>query len=267
MTKHLDTRETRTAITESADDRPADGSTAEPSTDPRRFAMDASPRAQYQALQHLRPEFFRNHSGGVRVATAPEDIDRISSTVADQYEARGWPRAWAEVGVCYRDPYVMMLREAVVFPDGTPGIHHRLSTYNAEPSGIAVLPIIDGRIVLLRHYRHPVRSWCWEIPRGARDAGETAEACARRELAEEIGAKVARFVPVGRMCGSTGLVSMIVEMGVAEVTSLGTPCREEGIEGINLVTSDTFVTMVETEQVLDAFSIGCFFRAHLRGLV
>lgn len=44
----------------------------------------------------------------------------------------------------------------------------------------------DGRVVLVRQYRHPVRRFLWELPAGLVDvAGEPAAATAARELAEE----------------------------------------------------------------------------------
>ena len=54
-------------------------------------------------------------------------------------------------------------------------------------TGIAVLPFVDGRVLLQRMYRHPIGRWGWEVPRGFVDEGETAVAAAVRELAEEAG--------------------------------------------------------------------------------
>lgn len=42
-----------------------------------------------------------------------------------------------------------------------------------------------GRTALLRNWRHPIGRWSWELPKGFVDPGETNEAAARRELAEE----------------------------------------------------------------------------------
>lgn len=55
-------------------------------------------------------------------------------------------------------------------------------------TGVAVLPVLDdGRIMLVRIWRHAVERFGWEAARGFIDAGETLEQAARRELAEEIG--------------------------------------------------------------------------------
>jgi ADP-ribose pyrophosphatase len=53
---------------------------------------------------------------------------------------------------------------------------------------VAVLALQDdGRVVLVRQYRYPVDEAVWELPAGRRDAGESPEQAAQRELQEEIG--------------------------------------------------------------------------------
>ena len=58
-----------------------------------------------------------------------------------------------------------------------------------HPGAVAVLALDDAdRVLMIRQYRHPVRSLLWEIPAGLRDvAGEQPWATARRELLEEAG--------------------------------------------------------------------------------
>lgn len=54
-------------------------------------------------------------------------------------------------------------------------------------TGVAVLPIFDGKIGLLKVYRHAIRGDSWEIPRGFIKQGESNETSALRELQEETG--------------------------------------------------------------------------------
>lgn len=54
-------------------------------------------------------------------------------------------------------------------------------------TGVAVLPVLDGNFGLLRIYRHPVRDYVWEVPRGFIEQGEQAHVSALRELDEETG--------------------------------------------------------------------------------
>lgn len=55
--------------------------------------------------------------------------------------------------------------------------------------GIGVLAFRGGELLLVRRGRPP-RCGEWSLPGGAQRLGETAEACARRELREETGIEV-----------------------------------------------------------------------------
>jgi len=57
-----------------------------------------------------------------------------------------------------------------------------------HPGAAAIVPLTaEGAVLLLKQYRYAVDGFIWEIPAGTLDAGETALACARRELVEETG--------------------------------------------------------------------------------
>jgi ADP-ribose pyrophosphatase len=59
--------------------------------------------------------------------------------------------------------------------------------YVDHPGAVAIVALDeDDRVLLLRQYRHPVRSFLWEVPAGLLDVdGEPAVDAAARELAEE----------------------------------------------------------------------------------
>ncbi|MEU3340523.1 NUDIX hydrolase [Streptomyces sp. NPDC006668] len=71
----------------------------------------------------------------------------------------------------------------VVMSDGT--VVHR--DYQVHPGSVGVLALDDeGRVLVIRQYRHPVRQKLWEIPAGLLDVpGENPLHAAQRELYEE----------------------------------------------------------------------------------
>ncbi len=73
--------------------------------------------------------------------------------------------------------------------------------------GAGALPVFDdGRIALVRQYRHPARAELLEIPAGKLEVGEAPEECAARELEQEIGwragrlEKLCEFYPTPGFC-------------------------------------------------------------------
>ncbi|ARF71795.1 NUDIX domain-containing protein [Streptomyces sp. NPDC012600] len=73
--------------------------------------------------------------------------------------------------------------DQVVMPDGS--VHGR--DYQVHPGSVAILAVDeDGRVIVVRQYRHPVRQRLWEIPAGLLDVpGENPLHAAQRELYEE----------------------------------------------------------------------------------
>jgi len=52
-------------------------------------------------------------------------------------------------------------------------------------AGVCILPEVEGKIGLMRTYRHQLGEEVWQAPAGFIEPGETAEATALRELHEE----------------------------------------------------------------------------------
>jgi ADP-ribose pyrophosphatase len=207
--------------------------------------------------------WYRTEPGAIAVAVEAPAIGRIEAAVAERYAARGWPRDWAAVGLRYEDPYILLLRDAVTFPDGAPGIHHRILRRGADPSGVAALPLLDGRVALVRHFRHATRAWHWEAPRGAIEAGESAEQAAERELREEIGGETTAVAPLGRIHGSTAMLGMSVALVLAEMRSIGRPETAEGIAEVKLFAPETLKSMIRAGEITDAFTLGLVLHAQL----
>lgn len=75
----------------------------------------------------------------------------------------------------------------VTFPNGR---EHEIAVVRHPPS-VVLIPMPDpDHVILIRQYRASIARTLWELPAGSLNAGETAEAAARRECEEEI-----RLVP------------------------------------------------------------------------
>ena len=78
-----------------------------------------------------------------------------------------------------------------------------------HPGAVGIVAMDDhGRILLLRQYRHPVRSELWELPAGLLDVpGEDPVEAARRELYEEAHLRADRWDVLIDVYSSPGMCS------------------------------------------------------------
>jgi ADP-ribose pyrophosphatase len=77
-----------------------------------------------------------------------------------------------------------------------------------HPGSVVLLPVFpDGKILLVRQYRHAARGFLWELVAGRIDAGESPAAAAHRELAEETGYAARRLRKLLEIFPSPGFVS------------------------------------------------------------
>ena len=111
----------------------------------------------------------------------------------------------------------------VRLPDGKILRDLHLVDYKYTASGI--VPIgIDGKVLLIDHYRYQTDTRGWEIPAGKIDEGESPEQAAARELLEETGHRAASFDYLGEYFPSQGSANLkfhaFVARGVAPVGAI-----------------------------------------------
>jgi ADP-ribose pyrophosphatase len=92
--------------------------------------------------------------------------------------------------IIYEGPVFGIRRDELIEPGGV-----RTTREMVTHSGsVVVLPILpDGRVLLIRQYRHAARQSLWELVAGRIDDGESPRKAAARELIEETGYRAKRF--------------------------------------------------------------------------
>ncbi|MDY4771390.1 MAG: NUDIX hydrolase [Lachnospiraceae bacterium] len=76
--------------------------------------------------------------------------------------------------------------------------------YLEMKEGVCILPFHGDKVITLKEYRYPIRSWQRELPGGLIDPGETPETAAERELLEETGYHVEQLISLGAFYPSFG---------------------------------------------------------------
>lgn len=124
----------------------------------------------------------------------------------------------------YRGKVFGVRRDEVVEPNGVQASREVIT----HPGSVVVLPVLkDGRIVMIRQYRHAARQYLWELVAGRIDDGETVKQAAARELHEETGFRAKRYCPFLDMFPTPGFLEERMHIVQAEDLTEGEAQPEE----------------------------------------
>ncbi|MFC7876404.1 NUDIX domain-containing protein [Isoptericola sp. NPDC057391] len=168
----------------------------------------------------------------------------ITRAVADEID----PRPVLQRTTLHRGRVIDLVREDADL--GEAGVVTR--EYVDHPGAVAIVALDDqDRVLLLRQYRHPVRSYLWEVPAGLLDvAGEPAVDAAARELAEEADVAAQRWAVLADYATTPGssneAVRIFLARGLTDVPEADRHLRtaEEADMEVRRVPLDEAVALV-----------------------
>lgn len=223
---------------------------------------------EYKEILSHHPELISNKDALIKVVTDESEIQEWMDQTRTKLKAEGKPEGWGIIGAVLIDPYIVVLRDLVEFPGGRRGSYFRVINQAdlRGGQGVVILAQKDDRFLLLHQFRHPVRSWTYEIPRGFGEPGVNAELQARNEIREEVGGEIEELVDLGVFHSNTGLEANEVRLFYARLKSVGTPEVEEGIESLLWVSLQELEELIASGEITDGFTIAAYTRAKLKRL-
>jgi ADP-ribose pyrophosphatase len=114
-----------------------------------------------------------------------------------------------------------------------------------HPGAVAVIAIVDGKLLTVEQYRKPLNRFLVEIPAGKLDGGEDPADAAKRELKEETGYSCDNITLLHSMATSPGFADEVVHLYVAEGLKAGEAQPDEdeflGIEALTMEEAERYV--------------------------
>lgn len=126
-----------------------------------------------------------------------------------------------------------------------------------HPGAAAVVPLKDdGRVILIRQFRHAAGGFIYEIPAGKLHPGEDPTVCAVRELEEEVGYRAGKLDLLSSIFTAPGFTDEVIHIYKATELTVGRQQldRDEVLEVIEMPLLEA-VRMIEAGTIRDAKSI------------
>lgn len=133
-------------------------------------------------------------------------------------------------------------------------------------TGVAILPIFDGQVGLIRIYRPAIRAYSLEIPHGFVDEGESDSSSALRELLEETGLNVdsSNLSSLGCITPDSGVLAARVHMFLAEACFTTQEIqRELGLREFCFFSFERFEEMIRYSEIQDTFTLAAWCKYQL----
>jgi ADP-ribose pyrophosphatase len=135
-----------------------------------------------------------------------------------------------------------------------------------HPGAAAVLPFLeDGRVLLVRQYRHAMGGWILEVPAGKLDDGEPPSACAAREVEEEVGHEVGALLELGAIFTTPGFTDEVIWLYEAhDLTRTQIAHEEDEVIEVVEMEFEEAVRRVRDGEIRDGKTVSTILHAAMR---
>lgn len=155
-------------------------------------------------------------------------------------------------------PLFKVFEDIVELPNGL-----KLDYYRIEKIPVVtILPIFSDKIVMVKHYRYPIKSYSLELPAGHVKGDETPEECAIRELKEETGFTTSKIEKLLSYNPSTEYSDQVYHIFMAKDMIEGNPEREKyEIMDMELLKTEMVIDKIMDGKITDGRTITAVFIA------
>ena len=183
---------------------------------------------------------------------SPNDSIRI---VTDRKELEKYAlNSHSDIGVIFENDDFAIIVDLLENESGSRYTYSRIINKNGY-NGVVIVPVYEGKIVVLEQFRHGTRQLEIELPRGFSEPAILPEKNAAKEVFEEIGGKIGKIECCGSVISDTGLTGGEVYVFICKLESIGDLLREEGIRGYKLLSLEEIEDLIYKGVIRDSFTI------------
>lgn len=113
----------------------------------------------------------------------------------------------------HKEPWLTVRKDKCQMPDGTIIPSFYVNEYPEWVNAFALTK--DGKVVMVKQYRHGIGEISTELPGGVAEAGETMEYAVKREMKEETGYEFDQVKSLGKICANPSTTNNFMHMFLA----------------------------------------------------
>lgn len=197
---------------------------------------------KYLNLVHTRPQSFTQ--GKLKIIT--------NKSILMKYENQNK----CDLGLLYESTYHLLVKDLV--SDGNSYFaYERIIKQNSD-NAVVIIPIYQGKFVLLNQFRHSMRDYQLCFPRGFGEPNLSINENAIKELREELGVNVLSFSVIGKVIADSGLCGEKVNICLCKITKPKLMYNYEGINNIKITNTEELVSLINSEKINDGYTLSAF---------
>lgn len=199
---------------------------------------------RYEQLQKERPGEFEDN-GEIHIVTDPELVEDFEE------------RTGRKIGVVYESDYSIMLVDLVYESEKNYFAYERLIPA-VEKGAVVIVPIHEGRFVLLHQYRHAMRGYQYAFPRGFGETGISAEENVKKEIWEELGGKAECVRYLGKIVANSGISGEQVNVYTCTLENYFAKKEYEGIQEVVELEPNEMKNWIAENRINDGFTLAAY---------
>ena len=167
------------------------------------------------------------------------------------------------IGVVYKSKYNMLVVDLIRGKDGGYYTYERLIP-TAQKGAVVVVPVYQGRFILLNQFRHAMRENQLAFPRGNGEITSNGkiisqEENALKEIQEELGAEIIGSPKqLGSVIADSGISGNPVMVYSVEIKQYKENKGYEGIQEIQLKTTEEMSHCIKNNEINDGFTLAAY---------
>ena len=137
---------------------------------------------------------------------------------------------------------------------------------NEYPEWVNALALTkEGKVVMVKQYRHGIRQTSMELPGGVAEEGESMEEAVRREMREETGYEFGKLEYLGKISANPSTTNNLMHMFLAtegEKKAEQELDETEDLE-VHLISMEELKRLVRENSILQSLHVNCIMYALL----